>query len=189
MKAHKILELKSPPYPPGTSGAQVMPFPAELRPIQPLQRCILLDAETAAAFALERLDEVDGAELFRLTGRSTMPDGAPARGLRIGWRRYPSGTFAMQRAVFHALVYLEVDTAGMETRLRSIAADGFGDAKEEAARRQRAPVTVAAPASSTDGELAPPDGPPVSPTSATIPAPALDADAPPASGVVPSTST
>ena len=176
-KAHKILELRSPPYAPGTRGHQVATYAADLRPIQPLARCLVLDVETAARFAVERLDELEPHELLALTGTSTLPDGSPAKGLRIAWRRYRAGAGGFQPATFHALLYLELDTAGMETRLRSIAADGFGEAKEEAARRARAPVTAIAPATSAevelakrptdpapapDGELEPPDAPPAS---------------------------
>lgn len=164
-KAHKIIELRSPPYAPGTRGEQVATFAAELRPIQPLARCLVVDVETAARFAVERLDELEPRELLELTGSSTMPDGTPAKGLRIGWRRYAAGAGAMKPAPFHALLYLEVDTGDMETRLKSIAADGFAEAKEEAARRARAPVTVATATATTatDGELSPPDAPPAPP--------------------------
>jgi hypothetical protein len=157
-KAHKILELRSPPYGPGTRGHQVATYAADLRPIQPLGRCLVLDVETAARFAIERLDELEPDELRALTGSSTLPDGTPAKGLRIAWRRYRAGAGGFAPASFHALLYLELDTVGMEARLRSIAADGFGEAKEEAARRARAPVTVAGAA--PDGELETPDGPP-----------------------------
>lgn len=170
-KAHKILELRSPPYAPGTRGHQVATFAADLRPIQPLARCLVLDVETASRFAVERLDELEPGELLALTGSSTLPDGSPAKGLRIAWRRYRAGAGGFQPATFHALLYLELDTAGMETRLRTIAADGFGEAKEEAARRARAPVSAAAaelekrptdPAPAPDGELEAPDPPPAS---------------------------
>ena len=178
--AHKVLELKSPPYPPGSSGQQVAPYPAEFRPLQPLGRCLVVDVATAADFRIVRLDELETGELLALTGAGTLPDGRPARAVRIGWERIRhTGASALRPAKMHALLYLELDTDAMSTRLRSVGADGFAEAREEARRRERSaamsmpqadlsagqwpaepPEPLPAPPSETETPAAPASSPP-----------------------------
>jgi hypothetical protein len=143
------LFIQSPPYSPGASGVMLAPFAAHLRCERPIgfrQRTaeggevgtLVVDVETAAAFTVERLDELSTADL-RALGQETLGEAGPdgrrpeLRALRITFRRNSGGAFATKPRPFRANVFLEPDLPGLENQLRGVAADGFRESREQAA--------------------------------------------------------
>jgi hypothetical protein len=129
----KILDLLSPPFAPLARGHSLAPFPVAYKLLEPVERSIVVDAVTAASFAIERLDLLDGVALFELLGHAAMPDGSPARALRIGLRRLSGGDYARVARPFHAHLVLEPDTGTLAKDLRGICDDGFREARDKAA--------------------------------------------------------
>jgi hypothetical protein len=134
------LALSSRPFAPFARAHVVAPYDATLRPVRAPLDALTMDPATAGAFAIERLDELDAVDLVALGLPTMLPDGRPARALRIAFRRLAQGALALEARPFVATLHLEADVEAMAGQLRPVAADGFRESREEAERLRRARI-------------------------------------------------